>query len=35
MPTATRARFFPGEDRAALTDPKDEATRLLTLLQSS
>ena len=29
MSTATRARFFPGEDRSALTDPRDEATRLL------
>lgn len=29
MPTATRARFYPGEDRAALADPRDEATRLL------
>ena len=29
MPTATRARFFPGEDRAALADPKAEAARLL------
>ncbi len=29
MPTATRARFFPGEDRAPLADPRDEATRLL------
>ena len=29
MPTATRARFFPGEDRAGLTPPRDEATRLL------
>jgi NAD(P)-dependent dehydrogenase (short-subunit alcohol dehydrogenase family) len=32
MPTATRARFFPGEDRAALTPAADEATRLLALL---
>lgn len=32
MPTATRARFFPGEDRAALTAPRDEAARLLALL---
>lgn len=32
MPTATRARFFPGEDRTALTTPRDEATRLLALL---
>ncbi len=29
MPTATRARFFPGEDRARLTDPGAEAARLL------
>lgn len=29
MPTATRARFFPGEDRAPLAAPKDEAARLL------
>ncbi len=29
MPTATRARFYPGEDRAALTDPNAEAARLL------
>ena len=28
MPTATRARFFPGEDRAALT-PADEAAKLV------
>ena len=28
MPTATRARFFPGEDRAALASPRDEAARL-------
>ncbi|SMX24367.1 SDR family NAD(P)-dependent oxidoreductase [Boseongicola aestuarii] len=28
MPTATRARFFPGEDRAALTPP-DEAAKLI------
>ena len=32
MPTATRARFFPGEDRAALIPPADEAERLLALL---
>ncbi|MDZ7710479.1 MAG: SDR family NAD(P)-dependent oxidoreductase [Roseovarius sp.] len=32
MPTATRARFFPGEDRAALAQPRDEAARLLALL---
>lgn len=33
MPTATRARFFPGEDRAALNAPKDEAARLIAQLQ--
>lgn len=32
MPTAIRARFFPGEDRAALTPARDEAERLLGLL---
>lgn len=29
MSSATRARFFPGEDRSTLADPRDEATRLL------
>jgi NAD(P)-dependent dehydrogenase (short-subunit alcohol dehydrogenase family) len=29
MPTATRARFFPGEDRSALADPRAEAARIL------
>lgn len=29
MATALRARFFPGEDRAALAAPRDEADRLL------
>ncbi|PJE28383.1 Enoyl-[acyl-carrier-protein] reductase [NADPH] FabL [Pseudooceanicola marinus] len=29
MPTATRARFFPGEDRTPLADPGAEARRLL------
>ena len=29
MPTSTRARFFPGEDRSALAQPADEAARLL------
>jgi NAD(P)-dependent dehydrogenase (short-subunit alcohol dehydrogenase family) len=29
MPTATRARFFPGEDRRPLADPRAEATRIL------
>lgn len=32
MPTATRARFYPGEDRAALTDPASEAARLLPMI---
>jgi len=32
MPTATRARFYPGEDRAALTDPATEAARLLPMI---
>lgn len=32
MPTATRARFFPGEPRAPLATPKDEAARLLALI---
>lgn len=30
MPTATRARFYPGENRDALTPCADEANRLLT-----
>ena len=34
MPTATRARFFPGEDRAALASPRDEAARLIALLNT-
>lgn len=29
MPTATRARFFPGEDRAALNDPHAQAAEIL------
>ncbi len=29
MPTATRARFFPGENRSTLADPRDEAARIL------
>ena len=32
MPTATRARFFPGEDRTRLTDCRFEAARLAALL---
>ncbi|MCX7566217.1 SDR family NAD(P)-dependent oxidoreductase [Sulfitobacter sp. F26169L] len=33
MPTATRARFFPGEDRTPLHDIHEEAARLLATLQ--
>lgn len=29
LPTATRARFFPGEDRSLLTPVQDEAARLI------
>ena len=32
MATATRARFFPGEDRGALTDVRAEAARIVTLI---
>jgi NAD(P)-dependent dehydrogenase (short-subunit alcohol dehydrogenase family) len=32
MPTATRARFFPGEDRSTLADPRAEAARLVSLV---
>ena len=32
MPTAVRARFFPGEDRAPLADPRAEAARILDTL---
>ena len=32
MPTATRARFFPGEDRTKLSSPRDQAARLLDLI---
>ena len=32
MPTATRARFFPGEDRSLLSAPAIEAARLVSLL---
>lgn len=35
MPTATRARFFPGEDRSVLNDPAGQAKRLLAELQLS
>lgn len=30
--TATRARFFPGEDRSKLAQPRDEAARLLDII---
>ncbi|KIN72958.1 SDR family NAD(P)-dependent oxidoreductase [Sulfitobacter guttiformis] len=33
MPTATRARFFPGENREGLHDIHTEAARLLAILQ--
>ena len=32
MPTATRARFYPGEDRDVLVHPDQEAARLIALL---
>ena len=32
MPTATRARFFPGEDRSKLNAPEEEARRILAAL---
>ena len=32
MPTATRARFFPGEDRSTLADPKAQAAAVLAQL---
>ncbi|MGJ8625411.1 MAG: SDR family NAD(P)-dependent oxidoreductase [Sulfitobacter sp.] len=32
MPTATRARFFPGEDRAGLADPHAQASAVLAQL---
>jgi hypothetical protein len=32
MPTAVRARFYPGEDKSKLADPRDEAARLLPVL---
>ena len=35
MPTALRARFYPGEDRSPLADPRDEAARLLPVLLSA
>ncbi|MEM9011781.1 MAG: SDR family oxidoreductase [Pseudomonadota bacterium] len=33
MPTAVRARFFPGEDRTPLSAPEAEARQLLSLLK--
>ena len=32
MPTAVRARFYPGEDRARLNDIHDEAAKLIALI---
>jgi len=32
MPTALRGRFYPGEDRSALTPIHDAAARLMTRL---
>lgn len=32
MPTATRARFFPGENRDTLANPREEAKRLLSMI---
>lgn len=32
MPTAVRARFYPGEDTSRLSHPRDEAARLLPAL---
>ena len=32
MPTATRARFFPGEDRTALTSPTEAAAAIMSQL---
>jgi hypothetical protein len=32
LPTATRARFFPGEDRSKLADVTTEAVRVLDAL---
>ena len=34
MPTALRARFYPGEDPTRLTPCADEATRLLALIDA-
>jgi len=32
MPTATRARFYPGEDRSALSSCDSEAARIIATL---
>ncbi|TMV57455.1 oxidoreductase, partial [Thioclava sp. BHET1] len=32
MATATRARFYPGEDRAPLAAPTEEAARMIAAL---
>jgi NAD(P)-dependent dehydrogenase (short-subunit alcohol dehydrogenase family) len=32
MPTATRARFYPGENRTPLSDPQVQATKILASL---
>jgi NAD(P)-dependent dehydrogenase (short-subunit alcohol dehydrogenase family) len=32
MPTATRARFYPGEDRSKLADPRAEAEKIIALI---
>jgi NAD(P)-dependent dehydrogenase (short-subunit alcohol dehydrogenase family) len=32
MPTAVRARFYPGEDRSRLADPAEQAARLIALI---
>ena len=34
MATASRSRFYPGEDRSALAHPRDEAVRLLAELRA-
>lgn len=35
VPTALRARFFPGEDRGRLADPRSEAARLVALIEDT
>lgn len=35
LPTATRARFYPGEDRGRLTPCRDEAQRLLAVIKAT